>query len=376
MIGELTLRPVGLRGPAECDETSETLLRLAGGPLGFSHCEAIWRLGRYSRRAVLPLADLPGWAEKQAPGRGAEAEAILQRLSAPRAALAGLSLDRPRLMGILNVTPDSFSDGGDRADPEVAVRDGLAMLAAGADILDVGGESTRPGAQPISLDEERARVLPVVGALARAGAVVSIDTRHAVIMTEAVAAGAAIINDVTALAGDPDSLAAAAASGVPVILMHMQGEPQTMQADPRYASPALDIYGYLAERLAACEAAGIDRAKVVIDPGIGFGKTLAHNLELLEQLALFQGLGTAVLLGASRKSFIARLSPQAAAPKQRLAGSLAAALLGLQRGVQILRVHDVAETCQAVALWQAAGAVPPPVEAGDRPADSAAGALL
>ena len=378
------MRPVGLRGPAEIDAKAENLLCLAGGPLCFSHCEAIWRAGRPGgfavRRSVLPLADIAPWAEARAAGQGAGVEALLQRLSAPRHPLAGLSLDRPRIMGILNVTPDSFSDGGDRADPQVAVRDGLAMLAAGADILDVGGESTRPGSQPVSLAEERARVLPVVEALSKAGAIVSIDTRHAAIMTEAVAAGAAVINDVTALEGDPDSLAAAAEAGVPVILMHMQGEPQTMQANPTYDSAALDIYRYLAERLEACAAAGIDPGQVVVDPGIGFGKTLHHNLQLFEQLALFQGLGTAVLLGASRKSFIAKLAPpvqgEAAAPKQRLAGSLAAALFGLQRGVQILRVHDVAETSQAVAVWQAAGAVPPPVDEAESWADRAGSALL
>jgi dihydropteroate synthase len=376
MTGELTLRPVGLRGPAEFDAGAENLLPLAGGPLHFSRCEAIWRDGRRASRAVLPLADLAPWAEARAAGQGARAQALLARLSAPRAPLAGLALDRPRIMGILNVTPDSFSDGGDRAEPEVAVRDGLAMLAAGADILDVGGESTRPGSQPVDFEAERARVLPVVAALAKAGAIVSIDTRHAAIMREAVAAGASVINDVTALEGDPESLAAAADCGVPVILMHMQGEPQTMQANPTYDSAALDIYRYLAGRLAACVQAGIDPARVVIDPGIGFGKTLDHNLQLFEQLALFQGLGSAVLLGASRKSFIAKLYPRAGMPKQRLAGSLAAALFGLQRGVQILRVHDVAETCQAVAVWQAAGAVPSPADDFDSPADSRRGALL
>ena len=380
MSGELTLRPVGLRGPAEVDAGSEDLLRLAGGPLRFGHCETIWRSGRpghaAARRGIVPLADIAAWAEACGSGRGAEAAAQLQRLTAPRAPLAGLTLDRPRIMGILNVTPDSFSDGGDRADPEIAVRDGLAMLAAGADILDVGGESTRPGSQPVSLEEERARVLPVIEALAQAGAVVSIDSRHAAVMADAVAAGAAIINDVTALEGDPDSLAVAAESGVPVILMHMQGEPQTMQANPTYDSAALDIRRYLAGRLEACAAAGIDPARVVVDPGIGFGKTLAHNLQLCEQLALFQGLGTAVLLGASRKSFIARLDPRAATPKQRLAGSLAAALFGLQRGVQVLRVHDVAETSQAVAVWQAASAAPPPVDDRQTAADSAGDALL
>jgi len=380
MDGELTLRPVGLRAAAECDETREHLLALAGGPLRFGHCEAIWRArpaGRFpGRRAVLPVTEAASWAETLAPGLEQAAEAQLQRLSAPRAPLAGLPLDRPRIMGILNVTPDSFSDGGDRADPEVAVRDGLAMLAAGAEILDVGGESTRPGSQPVSRAEERARVLPVVEALAKAGAIVSIDTRHAAIMGEAVAAGAAVINDVTALTGDPESLAVAAETGVPVILMHMQGEPQTMQANPTYDSAALDIYRYLADRLDVCAAAGIEPSRVVVDPGIGFGKTLDHNLELFEQLALFQGLGSAVLLGASRKSFIAKLWPAASTPKSRLPGSLAAALFGLQRGVQILRVHDVAETAQAVAVWQAAAAVPPALAEGGRPADSAGRSLL
>jgi dihydropteroate synthase len=380
MKAELTLRPVGLRGPAEVDNSAEHLLCLAGGDLRFSHCEAIWRAGRGASRAVLALSDIAPWAEVRHPGNAVAAEALLGRLSAPRAPLAGLTLNRPRIMGILNVTPDSFSDGGDRADPQVAVRDGLAMLAAGADILDVGGESTRPGAPPIGLDEERARVLPVVEALAKAGAIVSIDTRHAAIMREAVAAGAAIINDVTALEGDPESLAATAACGVPVILMHMQGSPQTMQANPTYQSAALDIYDYLAGRIAACAAAGITADRVVVDPGIGFGKNLDHNLQLFEELALFQGLGTAVLLGASRKSFIAKLAPRAdgqvPGPKQRLAGSLAAALFGLQRGVQILRVHDVAETCQAVAVWQAAGAMASPAEDFDAPADNTGSALI
>ncbi len=384
--GTLTLRPLGLQGPGEAEVcgavpgaqingTQQTALRpLAGGPLAFGHCEAVWRSdGALERavleraileRAVLPLADLPDWAERRAPGQGRLAEALLERLSRPRSPLAGLSLDRPRIMGILNVTPDSFSDGGHRADPALAVRDGLAMLEQGADILDVGGESTRPGARPVTLDEERARVLPVVRALAEAGACVSIDTRHAAIMREAVAAGARIINDVTALGGDPDSLGAAAEAGVPVVLMHMQGDPQTMQQAPRYGHVALDIYDYLAARLEACAAAGIAAGQVVVDPGIGFGKTVTHNLQLLEQIALFQGLGCPVLLGASRKSFIGKLSRGEPA-KARLPGSLAAVLFALQRGVQIIRVHDVAETRQAVDVWQAMTLAPSAFEAPD-----------
>lgn len=362
--GKLSLRPLGLLGPAECEATEEPLKGLAGGVLSFSHCEAIWRSGDEVRRAVLPLAGIEPWAEQQQSGQGRVAAMLLGRLSQQRAALCGLGFDQPRIMGILNVTPDSFSDGGDRADPEVAIRDGLAMLDQGAEILDVGGESTRPGAKRVSLEEERARVLPVVEELAKAGARVSIDTRHAAIMRDALAAGASLINDVTALTGDPESLAVAAESGLPVILMHMQGEPQTMQRDPRYDHAAHEIYDYLAERLEACAAAGISEDRLVVDPGIGFGKTLTHNLQVLEQIALFQGLGCPVLLGASRKSFIARLS-QGEAAKERLPGSLAAILFALQRGVQVLRVHDVPETVQAVAVWQAMTRAPSGFEAPD-----------
>ncbi len=369
--GRLTLRPLGLLGPAEREAADDPLQPLAGGPLAFSHCEAVWRTGDSLQRRVLPLAALEDWAEQQEAGQGEAAAALLAALGRPRAGLAGLSFERPRIMGILNVTPDSFSDGGDRFDPAVAIRDGLAMLAQGADILDVGGESTRPGAEPVSLEEERRRVLPVVAALAEAGARVSIDTRHAAIMREAVAAGAAIINDVTALSGDRESLGVAAETGKPVILMHMQGQPQTMQRDPHYRHVALDIDDYLAARLEVCAAAGIARERLVVDPGIGFGKSLTHNLQLLEQIALFQGLGCPVLLGASRKSFIARLS-QGESEKERLPGSLAAILFALQRGVQILRVHDVAETVQALTVWEAMTRAP----SGFTATDSAPQALL
>lgn len=275
-------------------------------------------------------------------------------ISAPREAFAGLSLDKPLVMGVINVTPDSFSDGGDRLDAERAISEGLAMARAGAAILDVGGESTRPGAEPVPTDEELRRVLPVIEALAAQGLLVSVDTRRPEVMRAAASAGARILNDVTALTGDPGSLETAAELGLPVVLMHMQGEPRSMQADPTYCDVALDVFDNLEARVAACLAAGIPRRHIAVDPGIGFGKTLAHNLQLLDRLALFHGLGCAVMLGVSRKSFIARLTQeQDLPPKQRLPGSLAAALAGLQRGVQILRVHDVAETCQAVAVWEA-----------------------
>jgi dihydropteroate synthase len=216
----------------------------------------------------------------------------------------------------------------------------------------VGGESTRPGAAPISIAEELSRVIPVVRALAAAGAVVSIDTRHAQVMGEAIAAGAAIVNDITALTGDPASLDLIARSPASVVLMHMRGEPRNMQADPVYADAPLEIRDYLADRVAACREAGIAPSRIAVDPGIGFGKNDSHNMALLRELGMLHELGVALLLGVSRKSFIGRLS-RGEAPKQRLAGSLAAGLAGLDRGVQILRVHDVADTRQAIAVWQA-----------------------
>jgi dihydropteroate synthase len=268
---------------------------------------------------------------------------------------AGLTLDRPLLMGVVNVTPDSFSDGGEALRPEDAIARGRALLDAGADILDIGGESTRPGAAPVPVEDEIARVLPVVAALSQMGGRVSIDTRRARVMAAAMAAGARIINDVTALAGDPESLALAAKAGVAVILMHMQGEPRTMQENPRYDDVVAEVRDYLAARIEACAAAGIARERIAIDPGIGFGKTVEHNLSLLKHLDRLVALGCPVVLGVSRKSFVAKLS-YGEPPKARLPGSLAAALAGVARGAAILRVHDVAETRQALSVWRAIAA--------------------
>jgi dihydropteroate synthase len=252
-------------------------------------------------------------------------------------------------MGIINVTPDSFSDGGDYNTTEQSVARAEAMIEQGASIIDVGGESTRPGADDVSEDEEINRVVPVIRELAAKGHVVSIDTRHAAVMEAAIEAGAAIINDVTGLEGDERSMEVAAASGKPVMLMHMQGEPGTMQADPQYDCAPLDIYDYLLDRIESCERAGISRDRICIDPGIGFGKTLSHNLELLSRLAIFHGLGCPILLGTSRKSFIGKIDPKAD-PKQRLGGSIASAVNGWRHGVQMIRVHDVPETVQAISV--------------------------
>lgn len=272
--------------------------------------------------------------------------------TARRPPWAGFALDRPIIMGIVNVTPDSFSDGGEFVDAEAAIRHAQRLLEEGAEIIDVGGESTRPGAAPIPPEEEARRVVPVVRALAEAGAVVSIDTRHAAVMGVALEAGARIINDVTGLAGDPESLAVVATSQAPLVLMHMKGDPTTMQELAAYDDVVVEVAEWLDARIAVCAQAGIPRERIVVDPGIGFAKTGAHNLEILARLATFHGLGCGILIGASRKSFIGHLA-RAATPKDRLPGSLAAVLAALAQRAHILRVHDVAETRQAVAVWQA-----------------------
>ena len=265
---------------------------------------------------------------------------------------SGFSLDRPLIMGIVNATPDSFFDGGEAFIFEDAVARGLQMMQDGADIIDIGGESTRPGAAPVSIEEEVRRTVPVIKRLSDAGACVSIDTRHALVMEQALAAGAEIINDVTALTGDVRSLDVAASVDAPVILMHMQGEPGTMQANPVYEDAPKEVLGYLTARVQACEAAGIERARLALDPGIGFGKTKAHNVQILKHLDLYQRLGLPLLLGVSRKSFIGKIANEDDAQK-RLPGSIAAALFGVQHGGNILRVHDVRETKQALDVWAA-----------------------
>ncbi|MEX0808985.1 MAG: dihydropteroate synthase [Dongiaceae bacterium] len=273
-------------------------------------------------------------------------------LSAAPSIFAGIALADPVVMGILNTTPDSFSDGGDLRDVAGAIATGLAMREAGAAILDIGGESTRPGSDPVPVEEELRRTIPVVLGLAKAGAIVSIDTRHAAVMRAGIDAGARIVNDVTALAGDPDSIGVVAGSGVSVVLMHMQGEPKTMQQDPHYDDVVHEVCDYLAARIAACEAAGIVRDRIAIDPGIGFGKTLDHNLRLLNGLGAFRSLGCPILIGVSRKSFIGRVAGNAAL-KARLGGSLAAALAAVDRGARIVRAHDVPETVQALRIQAA-----------------------
>ena len=314
---------------------------LAGGWCWFSHVEVLTRgpAGAISQ-GLRPAADLP--------------EAVLDRLTAPRKPLAGVGFDRPSIMGILNVTPDSFSDGGRFNAPEAALAQARALAQAGADMIDIGGESTRPGAVEVPVDEEISRTAPVIAALAAQGAAppLSIDTRKAAVAEAAVAAGAALVNDVSAFAFDPAMAAVVARSGAAVCLMHAQGRPETMQAAPQYDDVLLDVYDHLEERLAASEAAGIARDRVLLDPGIGFGKTVEHNLALLRGLSLLHGLGCPILLGVSRKRFIGTIG-QAEAAEARAPGTLAVTLAGLAQGVQMHRVHDVAEIAQGIRLFDA-----------------------
>ena len=311
-------------------------LALAGGWLWFDRVEALER-GRAPQ--VIAARDVPPDA--------------LAALTSKRADFAGLALSRPRLMGILNVTPDSFSDGGQFLAGDAAVAQGRVMAGAGAEVIDIGGESTRPGAVEVSVESETARTAPVIAAL-RAGGIstaISIDTRKAGVARAALAAGADFVNDVSAFTFDAGLRDVVADTGAPVCLMHAQGTPQTMQKDPQYDDVLLDVYDFLARKRDEAMAAGVPMARIMLDPGIGFGKTLEHNLTLIRGLSLFHGLGCPILLGVSRKKFIGTIGGEAEASR-RAPGSVALALAGVAQGAQVLRVHDVWETRQALALWR------------------------
>lgn len=333
------IEPLGLLDGAGATAAvaAEAALPLSGGPLAFS-------LAR-----LLPGPPLP-----EPPYR--PASAIPPEWTDPLARLIGQPaaswLQRPSVMGIINVTPDSFSDGGDTLDPGRAVAAGLAMAEAGAAIVDVGGESTRPGAVPTSPEIERARVVPVIRELARQGVRVSADTRNATTMAAALDAGAAIINDTSALSYDPEAAPLVGRAGVPVVLMHTRGTPDTMMAEAQYTDVAVEVTAELAARVAAAVAAGVVREQIALDPGIGFAKKAEHNLELLSRLPLLLNLGCPLVVGVSRKGFIGLIGGQKQ-PRRRLAGSLAAALFALAHGATVLRVHDVAETIEAVRVWHA-----------------------
>lgn len=306
-------------------------LAVAGGWGWFTKAEV---LSRSRPPEIIGAADLP--------------DAVRSALITPRAPMV------PQIMGIVNVTPDSFSDGGQFARTDAAITHARQMAQAGAAILDIGGESTRPGSDAVSTKDEIARILPVITGLRDQGIAtpISVDTRKADVAQAALAAGADMINDVSALGYDPDMAQIVATHGAGLCLMHAQGDPKTMQDDPRYDHVLLDVYDFLEERIAIAAAAGIAPSRISVDPGIGFGKNVAHNLALLARIGLFHGLGCPILLGVSRKRFIGTLAG-AADPKARMPGSLAVALAGLAQNVQILRVHDVVETAQAVTLWRA-----------------------
>jgi dihydropteroate synthase len=345
------LRPIALSDSPQAEDGEA--LRLAGGLVYASRFALIERSGgavtsrtRYSLpelRAALP--DLPAAVQEQFDN--------FQRSHAPlQCGARTIRLDQPQVMGVLNVTPDSFSDGGQfMDDPEVAHAHGAAMVEAGAALIDVGGESTRPGAAAVWEGDELKRVIPAIERLAGMGAAISADTRRPAVMEAALAAGAHVLNDVSALRHDPRSLEFAARARAPVVLMHAPGEGEDLHADAGYGDVVLDVFDWLAARRDAALAAGIAREKIVLDPGIGFGKSVAENLALLNALPLFHALGQPLLLGVSRKRMIGALSNEAPA-HQRLGGSLTLAVKGMEAGVQLLRVHDVPETVQAVRVWR------------------------
>ncbi len=346
------LRPFGfVDGPLASTLVQNGLaLPLAGGGVAFMGAVGL-------SRTEAPVYVTPHELTGELTGLAAE------RLVAPRTAWPlrngrSLGFDKPVIMGILNATPDSFSDGGKFTKLDDAVAHGEAMIAAGADILDIGGESTRPGAAPVAIEEEQRRILPLIEALADKGVAISVDTRNAATMRAAARAGASVINDVSALAHDPQSLDVIREYQLPVVLMHSLGDPLVMQDNPRYDNVLLDVYDSLAARIERVEQkTGLPRHLIAIDPGIGFGKTLDHNLDLLGNLGLFQGLGCPLLLGVSRKSFVAKVLPGTPV-SQRLPGSLVSVIRGVVGGAQIFRVHDVAETAQALTIWRATAGVP------------------
>jgi len=323
--------------------------RLAGGLTWFASAELITYGG--NRRISSELVPVEGIEDRFDDALTAQWQALTAVRPNLQLGQRIVRLDQPQVMGIVNVTPDSFSDGGQFAEPGTAAAAGSMMAAEGAAIIDVGGESTRPGAKPVWEGDEIERIVPVIEQLAASGTAVSADTRKADVMTAALNAGAQLINDVSALTHDDRSAGIVAAAGVPIVLMHHQGSPESMQQDPRYDDVLVEVYLWLEERIEAAVAACIDRGRILIDPGFGFGKTVAHNLELMNGLALFHGLGCPIVLGASRKRTIGALSNEAPADR-RLAGSLAFALKAVEQGVQMVRVHDVPETVQALKIWR------------------------
>ena len=347
--------PVVSRMQADQDSDRHGEHALAGGPYVFSGCEVLIREGNRVRAGVADLVDIGLWKSSLDTAHACAVDRQLEHLVQLRPVVAGLSWDRPLLMGVINTTPDSFYGKSKAGSVSAAIETAHRMIDAGADLIDVGGESTRPGgANPVSIEEELSRVIPVIQALSELPVPISLDTRHARVMVEGVAAGAALINDINALNGD-GSLEAATSAGVPVILMHCPADFETMHKPTSYDHVALDVFDWLERRIEACGSAGLSRDRLIVDPGIGFVKQAPQSVAALARVSLLHGLGCPLLVGASRKSFIGRVAGGDTAD-ERLPGSLAAAMWAAGQGVQMLRVHDVAETRQAMAL-QAAIAV-------------------
>ena len=348
MMRDHFLNPVGLLcGVAAAEAVQQGAAgQLAGGDIAFQQLQLVQRSAGKITKTLHSYQNLRSSTDTSIID-------CLRLLEQQRILPVKPRVSGPLLMGVVNVTPDSFSDGGDFLNGQRAIEHGIQLAQEGADILDIGGESTRPGAEPVSQAEELARILPVVEGLKPVSLPLSVDTRKPAIMRAAASGGAHVFNDVSALTYHNDSLKTACDLGLPIVLMHAQGDPRTMQDEPEYEDVLLDVFGWLAARIEVAEAAGIERANLIVDPGIGFGKTLEHNLVLLANLAFFHGLGVPVLLGASRKRFIGTLSGVDDA-RQRMPGSVAAALMGAVQGVQIIRVHDVAATRQALSV---AGAI-------------------
>jgi dihydropteroate synthase len=323
--------------------------RLAGGLNWFSAVELI-RIGG-EKRTGTELVPVEAIEDRFDDDMATQWQALTSARAPLQLGERTIRLDQPQVMGILNATPDSFSDGGQFADAGAAADAGAEMAAQGAAIIDVGGESTRPGATPVWEGDEIERIAPVIRQLSMGGVAVSADTRKADVMTAAIAAGARTINDVSALTYDDRSAGVIAASGVQVVLMHHKGLPETMQEDPRYEDVLVEVYLWLEDRIRAAEAAGIKRDAILVDPGFGFGKKLAHNLELMNGLALFHSLGCPVVVGASRKRTVGALSGEAPVDR-RIGGSIAFALKAVEQGVHIVRAHDVFETVQALRVWR------------------------
>ena len=324
--------------------------RLAGGLSWFASVELL-KLDDFDRRISSDLLPVEGIESRFDEDMATQWSALTDIRSPLQLGARTVRLDQPQVMGIVNATPDSFSDGGLFADANAAAEAGADMASQGAAIIDVGGESTRPGAKPVWEGEEIERIGPIIRQMTAGGAAVSIDTRKADVMTAALEAGARLINDVSALTYDDRSANIVAAAGAPVVLMHHKGKPETMQDDPRYDDVLVEIYQWFEDRIAAAVEAGIARDKILIDPGFGFGKNVAHNLELMNGLALFHSLGCPIVVGASRKRTIGALSGEAPSDK-RLGGSIAFALKAAEQGAQIVRVHDVFETVQALRIWR------------------------